>query len=144
MSTGTHPFHRERGAVALELVALAPVLVMLMWLLSVFALRLMLADGQVDGAARDAARAASIARSPESARASAATAASSALAGVSPQCRSVDTEVSTIDFRPGGTVRVQVRCTLRLSDMGLLNLRTTRAVSASYLAPIDKFRGVEP
>ena len=132
----------ERGAVALEVVALAPVLIMAMWLVSVFALRLMLADSQVDAAARDAARAASIARSPHSARTSAATAAAAALAGTNPQCRTVETTVDAVDFRAGGAVRVHVRCALQLSDLGLLGLRTTRAVSASYLAPIDQFRGI--
>jgi hypothetical protein len=101
--------------VAVELVALAPVLVLAMWLVSVFALRLMLADGQVDAAA---------------------------VASVNPQCRTVQTTTDTIDFRPGGAVRVEVGCALRLSDLGLLGLRTTRTVSATYLAPIDEFRGV--
>jgi hypothetical protein len=59
--------------VAVELVALAPVLVLAMWLVSVFALRLMLADGQVDAAA---------------------------VASANPQCRTVQTTTDTIDFRP--------------------------------------------
>jgi Flp pilus assembly protein TadG len=125
-----------------EIVALAAVLLLAMWLVSVFALRLMLADSQVDAAARDAARAASIARSARDARTSAATAAAATLAGANPQCRTVETTLDTVDFRAGGAVHVQVRCALRLSDLGLLGLRTTRTVSASYLAPIDEFRAV--
>ena len=98
----------------LEPDALAQVLVLAMWLVSVFALRVMLADGQIDAAA--------------------------ALASANPQCRTVQTlqtTTGTIDFRPGGAVRVEVGCALRLSDLGLLGLPTTRTVSATYLAPID-------
>jgi Flp pilus assembly protein TadG len=144
MSAEAYGSGGERGAVAVELVALTPVLILAMWLVSVFALRLMLADAQVDAAARDAARAASIARSPQTARVAASTAAMAALAGANPQCRTVQTLADTVDFEPGGAVRVSVRCTLQLADLGLLGLRTTRTVSATYLAPIDEFRGVGP
>jgi Flp pilus assembly protein TadG len=134
----------ERGAVAVELVALAPVLIMAMWLVAVFALRLMLVDAQVDAAARDAARAASIARSPQAARTAAATAATASLAGGKGECRKIQTLTNSLEFKPGGTVRVSVQCTLRLEDLGLLGLRSTRTVSATYLAPVDEFRGVGP
>jgi Flp pilus assembly protein TadG len=134
----------ERGAVALELVVLTPVLVMALWLVGVFALRLMLADAQVDTAARDAARAATIARTPRAARAAAAEAAAATLAQARPQCRAVQTLTDTRDFRSGGTVEVTVRCVLRLQDLGLLGLGSTRTVSRTYLAPVDVFRAVGP
>ena len=144
MRAGAQRAGGEGGSVSVEIVALAAVLILAMWLVSVFALRLMLAHSQVDAAARDAARAASIAPSGRGARTSAASAATATLAGANPQCRTVETTVDAVDFRAGGTVRVQVRCALRLSDLGLLGLRTTRTVSASYLAPIDEFRAVGP
>jgi hypothetical protein len=67
-----------------EILVLAAVLIQAMWLVSVFGLRLMLADSQVDAATRDAARTASIAHSARDARTSAATAATATLAGASP------------------------------------------------------------
>ncbi len=54
---------RERGSAAVELVLATPVLVALM-LLAVAGGRLASARGEVDAAARDAARAASIGRTP--------------------------------------------------------------------------------
>jgi Flp pilus assembly protein TadG len=134
----------ERGAVALELVVLTPVLVMALWLVGVFAMRMMLADAQVDSAARDAARAATIARTPRAAQAAAAEAAAATLAQAKPQCQAVHTLTDTRGFGPGGSVQVTVRCVLRLGDLGLLGLGSTRTVSKTYLAPVDVFRAVGP
>ena len=60
----------ERGSLAVEFVILAPLLIGLMLFL-VLAGRVVEAHGQVDGAARDAARAASVARSAADAQAAA-------------------------------------------------------------------------
>jgi len=134
----------ERGAVALELVVLTPVLVIALWLVGVFAMRMMLADAQVDSAARDAARAATIARTPRAAQAAAAEAAAATLAQAKPQCQAVQTLTDTRDFEPGGSVQVTVRCVLRLRDLGMLGLEATPTVSSTYLAPVDVFRAVAP
>ena len=123
---------------------LTPVLVMALWLVGVFAMRLMLADAQVDSAARDAARAATIARTPRDAQTAAAEAAKATLAQATPQCQAVQTLTDTRGFEAGGTVQVTVRCVLRLADLGLLGVGSTRTVSATYLAPVDAFRAVEP
>src|SRR5205814_5965858 len=60
----------ERGSIAVEFVILAPLLIGLMLFL-VLAGRVVESHGQVDGAARDAARAASVARSAADAQAAA-------------------------------------------------------------------------
>jgi hypothetical protein len=120
------------------LVVLTPVLVMALWLVGVFAMRLMLADAQV------AARAATIARTPREAQAAADEAARATLTQARPQCRAVQTLADTHGFGPGGSVQVTVRCVLRLADLGLLGVGSTRTVSATYLAPVDVFRAVEP
>ena len=61
----------ERGSMALELVAIVPIIVLL-WLVGVFALRMAVANGDIEAAARDAARSASIARSAAGAQTAAA------------------------------------------------------------------------
>jgi len=69
----------ERGSLALELVVLTPVLVLTLWIVGALTLRAMVAHAQVDDAARDAARVASIARSVPAAKQVAAAAAASSL-----------------------------------------------------------------
>jgi Flp pilus assembly protein TadG len=109
----------ERGSLTLELVALAPVLILLLWLVGVFSLRAMVAHAQVDGAARDAARAASIARSAIGGRQAAMAAAASSLQQARRTCASVQVTTHTERFHPGGTVAVTVACSIRLRDLGL-------------------------
>jgi Flp pilus assembly protein TadG len=133
----------ERGSLALELVVLTPVLVLTLWLLGVFSLRAMLAHAQVDSAARDAARAASIARSPASAKQAATLAAASSLRQARRSCQAIQVATGTERFRPGGTVQVRVTCTIRLQDLGLF-IPGSRTTSASYAAPIDLHRGIQP
>jgi len=73
------PLRDERGSLALELVVLTPVLVLTLWIVGALTLRAMVAHTQVDSAARDAARAASITRSVPAARHAAASAAANSL-----------------------------------------------------------------
>lgn len=134
----------ERGSLTLELVALAPVLVLLLWLVGAFSLRAMVAHAQVDGAARDAARAASIARSSTGARRAAALAAASSLQQARRTCASVQVTTHTERFRPGGTVAVTVACIVRLRDLGLPLVPGGRTTNATYTAPVDLYRGIQP
>lgn len=132
----------ERGSLALELVVLTPVLVLTLWVVG--ALRVMVAHAQVDDAARDAARAASIARSAGAARQAAAAAAASSLQGARRSCEAVRLTTSTERFQPGGTVQVTVTCTIRLRDLGLSFLPGNQTTSATYAVPIDLNRGIQP
>jgi hypothetical protein len=136
----------QRGSMALELVVLAPVLVLVVWLLGVYALRLAVANGDVEAAARDAARSASIARTAAGAQAAAAASAATSLASSRRVCRrlQVATSTSTADFRAGGTVTVTVTCAIRLQDLAPLRLRTAKEVEQAYTAPIDPYTGVRP
>ena len=93
----------DRGSVSLELAALAPVLLLLV-LLTVAAMRITLAGAQVDGAARDAARAASLARTPASATAAAQQSAARTLAGQQLTCSQLTVTVDLAAFAvPVGT-----------------------------------------
>ncbi len=136
--------HDERGSLALELVVLTPVLVLTLWLFGVVSLRAMVAHAQVDSAARDAARAASIARSAPSAKQAASVTAAGSLHQTRRTCHAVQVTTNTERFRPGGTVEVTVTCTIRLQDLGLLFIPGDRTTSASYAAPIDLHRGIQP
>jgi Flp pilus assembly protein TadG len=134
----------ERGSLALELVVLTPVLVLTLWLVGALSLRAMVAHAQVDSAARDAARAASIARSPATAQQAADATAASSLQQAQRSCQAIRVVTDTTHFQPGGTVQVTVTCTIRLHDLGLPLLPGDRTTSASYRAPIDLHRGLQP
>jgi hypothetical protein len=131
----------ERGSMALELVVLVPVLVLVVWLFGVYALRLAVANGDIEAAARDAARSASIARSAAGARAAAAASAATSLAGSGRVCRSLRVAAGTADFRPGGTVSVTVTCAIRLADLAPLALGGAKEVRQTYVAPVDPYLG---
>lgn len=132
----------ERGSAAVELVLLTPALVVFL-LFIVFVGRLAGARGDIEAAARDAARAASIARGPDSARADGADAARRRLEEGGVECRSLDVSVAADDFRPGGSVTAALTCTLDLSELTLLGVPGTKAVSARFRETVDAYRMVE-
>ncbi len=133
----------ERGtAIVIELIILAPLFMALVCLVLLFG-RMLNAKSAVDGAARDGVRAASLARSPRAAVTAAYTAVAGDLAG--PQrtfCASWTVHTDTARFVPGGQVVVTVTCQVRLADLALLSVPGSKTITASYPAPIDRFRGV--
>lgn len=132
----------ERGAVTTELVLVTPLILVLL-LFVAYAGRVAGARNDAVGAARDAARSASLARSPTAAREAARAAAEATLADQRVICDGgpgVRTDV--VHFRPGGSVTVEVRCSLRLADLSLLGLSGARDVTATATEVIDRFRGI--
>jgi len=127
---------------ALELVLLAPVIVLVVWLFGVYALRLAVANGDVEAAARDAARSASIARTAATARQAAATSAAMSLAGSRRVCASVQVAVSTANFEAGGTVTVTVACAIRRNQLAPLGPGGVKDIRQTYTAPVDPYRGL--
>lgn len=131
--------HREAGSAAVELTLLTPLL--LMFLLVVVALgRMATARADVDGAARDVARAASMARDPFAAQQSSRDVAAATLAERGVTCRSLEVTVDTSAFRAGGWVAADVTCSVDLADLALLRLPGTKAVHARFVAPVDSLR----
>ena len=129
----------ERGSVTAELVILTPLLILL--LLFVVALgRLASARINVDGAAAQAARAASIARDPTSATAAATQAAQAALGSEHVTCAHLTVAVDTTSFTAGGNVAVTVTCAVTLSDLTGLRLPASESVTSRATAVIDTFR----
>ena len=140
--TGRHA-PADGGSVALELTVLTPGLLLLIALVIV-AGRVSLAGGAVDGAARDAARQASIARTAPVATRQATEAARLALTRQGLQCARMDVTLDTAGFRaPVGSpasTSATVSCTVRLSDVGIPGLPGTRTVTATYTSPLDRYR----
>ena len=131
------PDERDRGSIAVELVLLAPLLIAL--LLFVVGLgRIAHARGQVDGAAADAARSASLARTPEAAQRAGDDAARAYLG--EDACRALSIEIDTAALRPGGQVTARVRCVASLAGLGLAGFPGSRTFTATASAPRETFR----
>jgi Flp pilus assembly protein TadG len=131
----------ESGSVALELVLLTPLL--LLMLLFVVALgRTVSARLEVDGAAAQAARAASIARDPATATAMAQQTVSTALGSDHVTCGDLSVATDTADFTPGGQVAVTVTCTVDLADLVGLRLPAAETLSSTATSVIDQYRAV--
>ena len=131
------------GSATLELVVLAPAFLALV-MLAVAAGRITHSEALVEGAARDAARAASLERSAETADAAADNAAAASLGGHDVTCRSLGVDVAGDFAAPVGSpasVRVAVGCRVALSDVALPGLPGSRTLRAEYTSVIDTFRG---
>lgn len=133
---------RERGSASLEMVVLAPALLLVLAVL-VLAGRLALAQQAVTAAAADAARTASIARTAPAAATAARAAATASLTGQGLDCTGLDVVVDTAAFAaPLGTpttVAADVACTLDL-DLAIPGLPGSRVISARMSSPLDTWR----
>ena len=135
--TGTE---RARGSAAVELVLITPVLVVLL-LFVVMLGRLGTARASVDAAARDAARAATIARSPSGQQVAATDAATVSTQTAGLHCEPLAVEI-TRDNNTGTTIEATVSCTVGLGDLALgLHIPATRTLTGHFVAPVDRYRG---
>ncbi|GII90949.1 TadE/TadG family type IV pilus assembly protein [Sinosporangium siamense] len=118
-----------------ETVLLAPVFILFLMFL-VGAGRVVEAQGEVNGAARDAARAASVERSRSSGQDAARRTARSVLEG---QCGAPSASVrwDLDEETGGGHVRVEVGCEL---DLGFLGFGLSRRMTAVSVVPLERFR----
>lgn len=135
---------RSRGSASVELALwAAPVAVVLGLLLG--AGRVVMADGQVEQAAAEAARTASIARTAGAALNEAQAAAYDSLAATGPACLgggNVAVDVSEFSAPPGvpAQVSVTVTCTVTFDELGIPVLDGTRTLSATAVSPLDIYR----
>lgn len=134
---------RQHGAVSLELVLLTPIFLILLDFV-VLGGRLSESQSQVDAAAHAAARAASLQRTVAAATSAARTVAADTLPQPGAGCRTLDVEVDTAAFRPGGVVVVTVRCDVSLSDLAWLPLPGTRSVTGTATSAVDTYRSASP
>lgn len=134
----------DRGSVTLELAVLAPVLLIFLGLI-VAGGRVQLAGGSVETAAADAARQASIARTPAAAEAAALASARATLAGEGLSCAALSVSVDVAGFAaPLGQpaqVRADVACTVSLSDVAVPGMPGSHRMSATATSPLDPYRG---
>lgn len=130
----------DRGSATVELVLLTPLLIVM--LLFVVALgRVASTRQEVDAAARDAARAAANARSSTGAQTAGENAAHAALSQHSVTCRDLQVQIGTDGFHPGGVVTARIECTVALGDLVGLGVPGSRTITASFVAPVDQYRG---
>jgi Flp pilus assembly protein TadG len=133
----------ERGSMSVELAVLAPALALLLLLIGAGA-RVVEVQGHIDGAARDAARAASIARSSGQAAAFAQQAAEADLGSTS-WClpHTVSAQVSgwpAAGLIPAGTdVTVTVTCDVNMSPFTVLGFSGSMQFTGHAVAPLDPF-----
>jgi Flp pilus assembly protein TadG len=135
---------RARGSISVELAVLAPGLVLLLLLVAAGA-RVVEVQGHIDGAARDAARAASIARSYGQAVASAQQAAQADL-GTTSLCAPGTVAVRVAGYpavpvatTAGPAVTVTVTCQVGMSPFRALGFGMTKGFTSQAVAPLDPF-----
>ncbi len=125
----------DEGSMAVEVVLLVPALLMVMLLVVAFG-RYTTAEGDVQAAAREAVRAATLQRDEASALAAAQRAADAVLPDTL-TCRPV---VLSGEFAAGRTLSVEVSCDVSWSNLGLIGLRGVASVSGQSTAPLDTYR----
>ncbi|SFI10972.1 TadE-like protein [Streptosporangium canum] len=125
----------ERGSLTAETVLLAPVFLLFMLFL-VGAGRVVEAQGEVNGAARDAARAASVERTLSDAEDAADRAAKESLSG---ECEP-EVSLAGTDWKEGALVRVEVTCSL---DLDFLGFGAAKEMKGDSVVPLEQFRRVE-
>jgi Flp pilus assembly protein TadG len=129
----------DRGSIAVEVAVIAPAFIVLM-LLVVLAGRVSEAEAQVNRAASEAARAASLRQHPsDAARDADLVAHDNLTAGVRCEVLTVDTDLD--EFRAGGRVAVTVTCVASMSDVTLLGVPGQRTFSSRSVEVIDRYRG---
>ncbi|MDU0294962.1 TadE/TadG family type IV pilus assembly protein [Saccharothrix longispora] len=125
---------------AAEITLAAPLLIMLLVFAGVVIHRGVDARIRIDDAAHQAARAASIERTPTTATTAAHTTATSALAQAGVTCASLSVTTSTTGLRPSGSVTVTVSCDVDFGDALILGIPGGRTLSATSAEPVDLWR----
>lgn len=131
----------ERGGATIEITLLTPLLLLFM-LLVILAGRTVSTKLDVDAAANDAARAASLERTVAAAQATADRTIAANVSEGTKGCRKVTASVDASSFRPGGTVVVDVTCVVDLGDLTMLRLPGTQQIHGHAVEPLDTYRAV--
>jgi Flp pilus assembly protein TadG len=126
---------RDRGLSTIEVVILAPVMILFILVLVAFG-QLVDGRGALDGAARDAARSGSLQREVGPAMAEATKAAEADLADVCSGPVSVDK--TSAGFAEADLFTVEVSCEVR--GLAMLGLDVPTTLTSSFTAPLDPFK----
>lgn len=126
-----------RGSAAAEIALVTPLLITLA-LLVIAGGRVTASRGLLNQTAAQAARAATLARTPAQADAVARHVTSTLLTSRHLACR--DINIQTGGLRPGGTVRATITCTIPLADLTALRLPGQYSLSATATSVVDTYR----
>lgn len=139
----SHRSRDERGSAAVEAAIGVPVFVLFIGLL-IYGGRTVLTHQALESAASDAARAASIARSPAAAQFDATQAAEVSISNQHLPCHATTVRVDASQLmKPAGqpgAVTVTVSCTLSLADLSIPGIPGSRRLTATTSSPIDTWR----
>jgi len=127
----------DRGSITSELAVFVVPFLIVMAMFIVFCGRAASVSIDAHAVAAAAARAAADAPTPATARTAATTAANAMASGGKFSCTAT---TDTGQFRRGGSVTVRVACVMRLDDLGLPGIGTTKTANASATEPIDIYR----
>ena len=131
---------RDDGNATVQTALIVPVLVTLL-LFVVMCGRLVETRLRVDAVSQDAAREASLARTPQTAEAAARRAAAEQLGRGGTTCASYTVSVDTARFRPGGSVTVSVKCQAAVGDLTGLSLPGHVGIGSTSISAVDPYRG---
>jgi Flp pilus assembly protein TadG len=126
--------------VAAEVTIATPFLIMLLVFVAVVIHRGVDARLRLADAAHQAARAASIERTPPTAIAAAQSTASAALSSAGVTCESLTVDTATGGMQPGGAVSVTISCTVDFGDALILGVPGQKRLSATAVEPVDTWR----
>ncbi|WNI15965.1 TadE/TadG family type IV pilus assembly protein [Actinacidiphila sp. ITFR-21] len=131
----------DRGLSTIEVVILAPVMILFILVLVAFG-QLVGGRGALDGAARDAARAGSLQRERDIALRQAKEAAENDLGGTCVDGTVSVRQVGDGGFRAGSLFQVRVSCTIR--GLGSLGLDIDKTLTSTAVSPIDPYHRTVP
>lgn len=129
----------ERGVTAVEFVLITPVLIVAL-LFTVGVARIAHARHQIESAAADAARAASLERNTAVAAKRGQVMAAQSIGSRGLSCADLQVSVDVSGYEPGGVVRATVTCRTRLSNVAMAGFPGGRTFTASASVPIETFR----
>jgi len=140
----TRRLHADRGSATIEAVIIAPAFLLFIGLI-IGTGRVAIAHQNVESAAAEAARSASMARTPDQARADATAGARQSLTNQATNCASLSVTIDTSGFSaPVGTpasVTATITCVLSLAELSVPGMPGTVQVTATVASPLDTFRG---
>ena len=133
--------HGQRGTMALEMVILAPVLLLLFMFLLACG-RYFQTSSLLESAARDGARSATQARSLPEAQTRVDEAVSTTMGQAIKSCKDSASGSITTGFVAGSPLSVEVTCTINYRDLGLLGLGGDTTITKRFTSSLDPYRGV--
>ena len=131
----------ERGTMALEMVILAPILLILFMFLLACG-RYFQTSSLLENAARDGARSASQTRSLAAAQGQVDEAVTRTMDQAVKSCKDSAGGTITTAFAAGSPLSVEVTCTINYRDLGLLGIGGDTTITKKFSSSVDPYRGV--